>query len=35
MRGLVPAMRHYYVVKFVIKLLDDCIDHANSCIIAG
>ena len=29
------AMRHHYIVKFIIKLLDDCIDHANSSIIAG
>lgn len=35
MGGRVLAMRHYYVVKFIIKLLDDCIDHANSSIIAG
>jgi len=29
------AMRHYYVLKFIIKLLDDCIDRANSSIIVG
>jgi hypothetical protein len=29
------TIEHQYMLKFLIKLLDDCIGHANSSIIAG
>jgi hypothetical protein len=31
----VRVLQHQHMLKFFIKLLDDCIDLANSCIIAG